>query len=114
MYEATLVAGVSDAERDIRSGDGDISNLGSGMLSRDLLLRLRVVDHCRRSLLGGETTGSGVCLGVINLETTRQLSPRCVELNQWVLLAEQDDRRGDFDCPSFSPPTPFAWLSQDR
>jgi hypothetical protein len=73
VYEATLVAGVSDAERDIRSGEGDISNLGSGgsgKLSRDLLLRLKLVDHCRRSLLGGETTGSGVCLGVIVLETT--------------------------------------------
>jgi|SRR5277367_704877 len=43
--EPTLVAGVAVADRDIRSGEGDISNLGSGILSRDLLLRLKLVDH---------------------------------------------------------------------
>jgi len=45
VYEATLKGGVTVADRDIRSGEGDMSDLGSGKLSRDLLLRLKLVDH---------------------------------------------------------------------
>lgn len=114
-YETTLEAGVSDAERDISSGEGDISNLGSGKLSRDLLLRLKLADHCRRCLLGGETTCSGVGLGVINLETTFiSFSPFLGSDHLLILGPEQDDRKGDFGCPSFSLPWLFVWLLQDR
>lgn len=110
VYEATLEAGVSDAERDIRSGEGDMSNLGSGKWSRDLLLRLKLVDHCRRCLLGGETTCSG-----INLETTFiSFSPSLGSDHLLILGPEQDDRKGDFGCPSFSLPWLFVWLLQDR
>jgi len=45
VKETTLVAGVTVSDRHIRSGEGDISDLGTGKLSRDLLLRLKFVDH---------------------------------------------------------------------
>ena len=90
VKEATLVAGVTVSDRHIRSGEGDISDLGAGKLSRDLLLRLKFVDHWRRSLLGGDATGSGDCIGVINLEASYQF-PRlnectimCLSLS-WVI-----------------------------